>query len=289
MNADATVRLDDLPSIAAHASGVPRLTLDEIAHEPTLDEALRDPALFDRHVRPFGELVDVPVTGAAEADAPLPLVALADFVAREDEAAREPLVGRPERSLLPRGGLVVVGGIGGSAKTTFTIDAVAHFASATTWHELELGRALRVAMIDVEGPREPLRQKLEHKLAVWEGEPFAENVLVLDGEPWGDFSFAQPGHRQQLRQACSELEIDLVVCNPLGRLGMPGGGTPEEVGTFVGWLRECGMWQDIAFWLIHHFNRGVSRDVLLRLSGALGIATPTRSSDWHAKASARRS
>jgi hypothetical protein len=214
-----------------------------------------------------GKLLDLhEFTGVVGAS--LPFVRLPAFVARRDEVAAEPLVGRPERSLLPRGGLAVVGGVGGSGKTTFTIDAVAHFASATTWHELELGRALRVAMIDVEGPREPLRQKLEHKLAVWEGEPFAENVLVLDGEPWGDFSFAQPDHRRRLRQSCSELEIDLVVCNPLGRLGMPGGGTPEEVGTFVGWLRDCGMWQDIAFWLIHHFNRGAHRDVLLRLSGA---------------------
>jgi hypothetical protein len=49
---------------------------------------------------------------------------------------------------------------------------------------------------------------------------------------------------------------------------MRGGGTPEEVGQFVDWLRECGCWQWVAFALLHHFNRAPFRDVLLRLSGA---------------------
>jgi hypothetical protein len=198
----------------------------------------------------------------------LPVVSLADFVARRDTVASIPLVGRAERALLPRGGLVVVGGVGGSSKTTYTLDALAHFASGTPWRGLELGRPLRVVIIDVEGPREPLRQKFERKLEVWQGPPFAENAYILDGPEWGRFSFAAAGDRARLRNTCTAHAIDLVACNPVGRLGMEGGGTPEEVGRFLGWLRDCGLWHDVAFWLIHHFNRGVHRDVLLRLSGA---------------------
>jgi excisionase family DNA binding protein len=210
------------------------------------------------------ELEDEPEPGSDL----LPVVSLSKFVVDKDEEAAAPLVGNEERNLVPRYGLVVVGGMGGAAKTTYTVDAVAHLASGTPWEGSELERALRVLLIDVEGPREPYRAKLERKLAAWQGKPFAENVFVLDGPEWGRFSFAEPQDRQRLVNSCRALGIDLVVANPLGRLGMEGGGTPDEVGRFVEYLRACGLWDSLAFWLVHHYNRAPMRDVLLRLSGA---------------------
>ena len=50
-----TLRLDDLPSVAARGPGVERVTSAQPATEPTLDDALHDPALFDLHVAPFIE------------------------------------------------------------------------------------------------------------------------------------------------------------------------------------------------------------------------------------------
>lgn len=52
------LRLNDLPSIAAHRPGVERVTLDDLDREPTLDDALRDPDLFAVYVGPYVENAD---------------------------------------------------------------------------------------------------------------------------------------------------------------------------------------------------------------------------------------
>jgi DNA-binding transcriptional ArsR family regulator len=205
--------------------------------------------------------------GSQKNDPTLRIVRFDEFVAAKSEPVAA-LAGDPSGSILPHAGLVIVGGVGGSSKTTFTIDAVAHLASATPWLGYAVADPVRVLLIENEGAREQYRQKLEEKAAAWQGRSFTENVHVLDEEKWGGASFADPGFRSNLTAACEELEIALVVANPIGRLGAIGGGTPEEVGRFIEWLRECGLWRDRAFLLIHHFNRGVHRDVLMRLSGA---------------------
>lgn len=197
----------------------------------------------------------------------LRVVPFGDFIADRADPV-PPLAGEGGESVIPRAGLIVVGGVGGASKTTWTIDAVAHFASGTPWLAHPVATPLRVLLIENEGSRELYRRKLEEKATAWQGRSFEPNVFVLDDDRWGGFTFADQTCRQQLRSICAELAIDLVVANPVGRLGAIGGGTPEEVGTFVGWLRECGLWHDLAFWLIHHFNRGVHTDVLQRLSGA---------------------
>jgi hypothetical protein len=205
---------------------------------------------------------------AAENPSALRVVPFADFIADRAEPI-PPLAGEDGESVIPRAGLIVVGGVGGASKTTWTIDAVAHFASGTPWLTHPVATPLRVLLIENEGSRELYRRKLEEKATAWQGQTFEPNVFVLDDPGrWGGFTFADQACRQELRTVCVELAIDLVVANPVGRLGAIGGGTPEEVGTFVGWLRECGLWHDLAFWLIHHFNRGVHSDVLQRLSGA---------------------
>lgn len=197
---------------------------------------------------------------------PPQLVPLASFVESREEQAQA-LLGDDEDTFLARGGLGITGGVGGSTKTTLMIDAAAHLAAGIPWLGIPVPRPLRVALIENEGSRAKFRDKLRQKVDSWEGPAFAGNVLVLD-EPWTAFSFADADHRQALRDQCVDAGVELVVANPLGNLGVDGVGSPEETEAFMRHLRDCGLDRDLAFWLIHHFNRGGHRDILHRLSGA---------------------
>ena len=87
------------------------------------------------------------------------------------------------------------------------------------------------------------------------GPDLARNVHVFEG-PWGQLSLADESSRRQLREFCSSEDIDLVVANPLLDLGARGAGKPEDTSTFVGWLKELGLWNGgPAFWLLHHENK----------------------------------
>lgn len=179
-------------------------------------------------------------------------------------------VGTERDAFLPAGGLVIVGGLGGSTKTTFTVDAVAHFASGTSWCGLEVADPLRVLLIENEGPRAFFREKLAAKEGAWAGRSFADNVYVLRS-PWGRFDFDKQEHRQALRAAIDEYAIDLVVADPLTTLGMKGAGSLDDTRAFVNLLKSCGLndpERPVAFWLLHHLNKQRHDDPLQDLSGA---------------------
>jgi hypothetical protein len=58
---EEVIRLGDVPSIPATRPDVPRVRLDETRprpRPPTLDDALRDPALFAFYVAPCAELIE---------------------------------------------------------------------------------------------------------------------------------------------------------------------------------------------------------------------------------------
>ena len=217
-----------------------------------------------------------PVAAVSEAEAPetdspspVEIVSLDSFLAEREELPRA-LVGSSTDAFLPAGGLVIGGGLGGSTKTTFTVDAVAHFASGTAWCGKDVAAPLRVLIVENEGPRAFFREKLRAKVEAWAGEQFRQNVYVLRG-PWGLFDFRNADHREALRAAVDEYEIDLVVADPLTNLGMEGAGSLDDTGKFVRYLRACGLhdpeWP-VAFWLLHHLNKTKHRDVLQALSGA---------------------
>ena len=197
------------------------------------------------------------------------IVSLDSFLAEREELPRA-LVGSSTDAWLPAGGLVIAGGLGGSTKTTFSVDAAAHFASGAAWCGKDVAVPLRVLIIENEGPRAFFREKLRAKAEAWAGEPFRQNVYVLRG-PWGLFDFRNATHREALRAAIDEHEIDLVIADPLTNLGMEGAGTLEDTGKFVRHLRACGLHdpeQPVAFWLLHHLNKQKQRDALQTLSGA---------------------
>jgi len=185
----------------------------------------------------------------------LHVVSFEDFVAVQEPSA-EAIIGTQEETILAADSTLVMYGAGGAGKTTLAIDGAAHWASGSDWLGVHVERPLRVLLIENEGPRGKFRQKLERKRDTWDGPPFADNVHVVD-EPWGRLSFAEETHREELARTITELDIDIVVAGPVKRLGMKGGGTPDEVTAFSSLLMDLRgrLERPVAFVLIHHENK----------------------------------
>lgn len=222
------------------------------------------------HGRRLSEFVALEAPGV-----PVPrlrIMPASEFLLLDDTHA-PPLVGTEQDTLVTTGGLLIMAGEGGASKTTLTLDGIAHFASGTPWLGWPTGNghgAVRVLVIENEGPRPKFRQKLAAKQEAWAGEPFLDNVYVYT-EPWGHFSFAEEAQRAELRDALTELRIDLVVADPLDSLGVEGVGGPDETRQFMAWLKECGLFDDVAYWVLHHYGKDkYQRSVVQRLSGAWG-------------------
>jgi hypothetical protein len=178
---------------------------------------------------------------------------LDDFLAHPYPKA-EPLLGQPGAIFLAVGSLLMVYGPDGSGKTTWTIDGIAHLAAGEPWLGIPVPRPVRVAVIENEGPPSLFQQKLEAKIATWDGPAFADNVFVFAG-PWGEFTFADPDARTALAGFCDEHQVDVVTANPTLGLGVAASGRPDETQQFVDWLVECGLKTTRAYWLLHHENK----------------------------------
>jgi hypothetical protein len=172
-------------------------------------------------------------------------------------------------------------GTGGAGKTTLVLDLVVHLATGTPWLDLLTPpRPIRVALIENEGPRPLYRLKLARKLSAWP--EAAEHIFVVE-EPWQSVTLQDESHREQLSEAITEHEIDMLAAGPVSRLGMVGGGTLDEIGAFMDLVaavqRGCDLPPTVL--LIHHENRqgqvsgaweGVP-DTLLHVHGAGGGRT----------------
>lgn len=185
----------------------------------------------------------------------LRIVSLEDFAA-VDEASAEPLLGDEETTVLSLGGMLVLYGDGGAGKTTLELDLICHLASGTSWQGLASARPCRVLIIENEGPRGMFRKKVRAKLADWKGASLLGNVFVLE-DPWAVFSFARDAFLEQLRSIVTENAIDIVAAGPVNRLGIQGGGTPEEVGAFMGHIEILRTQLDrpLAVIFAHHENK----------------------------------
>ena len=193
-----------------------------------------------------------------------------------------PLWGDRETTLIPAGGLVVVAGRPGVGKTTWVVDLACHLAAGQPYPPpgddrapagWPVPRALRVALIENEGPLEMFRDKLGAKLARWPHPPAeAGGWLGIQVWRWGAFSFADRDAYERAGAELDERSIDLVIGDPLTMLGMEGVGSPAETRVFVQLLRGLGLGQQRAFLFLHHFRERVERneDELARISGAWG-------------------
>ena len=207
-------------------------------------------------------------------DAPL-IVSLEEFAAVEEMGAAA-IVGSPGEAVIPEGGDVLIYGDGGAGKTTLMIDLGCHLAAGDDWIGMPIPNAVRVLLVENEGPRPLFRAKLRRKLGGWAGAPLAGRVQVLE-RPWAWFTFADESRRAWLAGELQRLEIDVVIIGPVSRSGMQEAGTLAEVRDFMALVddvrRRTG--RHVTFILVHHENKGGkvsgawegSGDTLLHVTG----------------------
>ncbi len=180
------------------------------------------------------------------------------FVAHPVPQAEPIVVDSTGSTIFPATGLVLVYGNGGAGKTTLKLDASMHFAAGESWLDglAVPTRPLRIGWIENEGPQEEFRRKLERKLALWRGRFPEGNFRVLD-RPWGSFDMRLELHRLELADAITNDDLDLVIVGPLNRLGMEGGGTPDDVRAFVAHLEDVQRRaaRHVSITVLHHENR----------------------------------
>lgn len=205
-----------------------------------------------------------------------------EFVDEQTESP-PPLWGDETTTLIPAGGLVLVAGRPGVGKTTWTVDLACHLAAGLPYPPAcddsraptpyPVARPLRVVLIENEGPIEMFRDKLGSKLERWPT-PFTDvgGYLGVQVWRWGGFSFADPAAYARVAAELDDLQIDLVIGDPLAMLGMEGVGSPADTRDFVQLIRGLGLGHGRAFLFLHHFRERVERneDELARISGAWG-------------------
>lgn len=199
----------------------------------------------------------------------------------EQELGRiEPLVGTEDDALLMPGSLAILAGVGGAGKTTLALHAMAHWAAGVPWFGIPTTRPLKLVVIENEGPHDPFVKKVRDFAKRWkkcpccdlehgDGGDYIDNCLFLDA-PWGHFSFDEPALAEELRGTVKEFGGDLVIANPLGRLGMKGAGTPEDTRAFLQLLFNAGLNEDYGALLLHHFTKAVHKSDVDKLSGDWG-------------------
>lgn len=201
---------------------------------------------------------------------------------RSQQLARiDPLLGESNDALMMPGSLVLMAGIGGSGKTTLALHALAHWTAGLPWFGIAVARPLRVVVIENEGPHDPFARKVDDfanrfSHCTCSGEPHGSaegidtNTFFLDA-PWGRFSFDDKGLAAELHDAVLDFGADLVVANPLGRLGMKGAGSPEETRAFQQLLTDAGLGEDFAALLLHHLAKAQKGTPLVQqISGDWG-------------------
>jgi hypothetical protein len=186
----------------------------------------------------------------------LHVVSLEEFAA-EDEEGQAPLVGDAEGAVIPEGGDVMIYGDGGAGKTTLANDLACHLAAGDDWLGISVERAVRVLLIENEGPRPLFRKKLRRKLAGWTGSPLGDRVEVLE-EPWARLTFAEPAWRLVLSATIHKRKINVVIVGPLTTSGMTEAGTLQDVRAFQAKVDEVRKvsGRRVTFIFIHHENKG---------------------------------
>jgi hypothetical protein len=199
-----------------------------------------------------------PSVAEQSASAPIALgVVPAEEFSSVDEAGGNPVVGEPGEAVIPEDGDVMVYGDGGAGKTTLSNDLGCHLAAGDDWLGFPIAKAVRVLVVENEGPRPLFRLKLRRKLAGWTGSPLKHHLFVLE-KPWAELSFADPGCRASLAAIVRQLEIDVVIVGPVTRSGMDEAGTLQEVRDFMRLVADVRAQaaRRVAFVLVHHENKG---------------------------------
>lgn len=178
----------------------------------------------------------------------------------EDEEGADALVGDNDNVFIPEGGDVMFYGDGGAGKTTLMVDLALHLAAGDDWLGIPVGRPIRVAIIENEGPRPLFRAKLRRKLRAWEGSEgsaLGGRLLLLE-EPWSKVSLDNTAIRNALAAKVAELELDALLVGPVTRSGMNEAGTLQQVRDYANLIDKVrkASGRRVTFLLAHHENRG---------------------------------
>jgi len=192
--------------------------------------------------------------GAERGPGELRIVGLDQF-AGVDEPGADAILGTDENALMPESATVVVYGDGGAGKTTLCVDLAFHFAAGDDWIGIAVPRALRVLVVENEGPRPLFRKKLRRKRDAWTGSPIGDRVRVFS-DPWRRFTFADLSWRQRLATAIREQKIDVAIVGPVTSSGMEAAGTLQEVRDFAALVDDVRdrSGRSVVFILVHHEN-----------------------------------
>jgi hypothetical protein len=193
---------------------------------------------------------------AAGAPVQVRVVTAKDFAA-VDEAGAAAILGSEDNAVMTEGSDGMLFGDGGSGKTTMGLDLGCHLAAGDDWIAIPIAKAVRVLLIENEGPRPRFRRKVKRKLAAWSGSSLKGRLHVLE-HPWGGFTYADPAWRQTLAETVHRLEIDVVIVGPLTASGMEAAGTLQETRAFLALVNQVRALagRHFAQILIHHENRG---------------------------------
>jgi hypothetical protein len=193
----------------------------------------------------------------------LHIATVEEFAAVEEPGAAA-LLGTDDDALIGEGTDTMVYGDGGAGKTTLTLDLGFHFAAgAPTWLGIRVARAVRVLVIENEGPRPLLRAKFRRKLEAWEAKARAKERPSLAGRikiveaPWGEFTFGDEGWCDTLAATVTGDEVDVLIAGPVTRLGMDEAGTLQQVNDFMALVRAVRekSGRRLVVILVHHENR----------------------------------
>lgn len=189
-------------------------------------------------------------------DVNLHLITVTEFV-NVDEPGAAPLIGDADNVLIPEGGDVMFFGDGGAGKTTMMIDQAMHLAAGVPWLGIPIPRAVRVAIIENEGPRPLFRAKLRRKVRAWAGSPIGDRLLLLE-EPWAKTSLDVEQIRGALAARIAVHKLDVVMIGPVTRSGMNEAGTLQHVRDYTNLLADVRTLSGrrVTFMLAHHENRG---------------------------------
>jgi hypothetical protein len=189
---------------------------------------------------------------------PLHFVSVEEFTSVKEDGARA-LLGGDGAALIAEDTEAMAYGDGGVGKTTLLFGAAFHLSAGDRWLGISVPRKLRVAIIENEGPRAMLRDKLKRKLQAWSesgGSEIEGRVQILE-EPWATFSFGDVPMRAELAASIRQNEIDVLIIGPVACAGMIGNGTIEEVREYVALVaelrRECG--RRLTAMHVHHEGR----------------------------------
>jgi hypothetical protein len=238
------------------------------ASEPTLDEALRDPVLFERYVAPYGTLIDDDIEFAPG----LPKVAPAARLRLRSLATVQP---RQVRwlvpGLIPLRTLTLVAGIGGLGKSTW----LANVAAQVSRGSLLDGKPGNVIIVSYEDAAEEI---LRPRVDAAGGDLDRVYDIVLEGVAGID-PVQLPRDIDELERLVHGVEARLVIVDPIVAAFDTAldAHKDQHVRHVLAMLTKLAEETSCALPIVGHLNKTPSSDAYIRVANSVAFWNASRS------------